>query len=210
MGFKTQRQYTTTITDYENVKEAVQNSTNCRIREDSKGNFTFYLKNYPDIRIQFTSKKFFLKLHGLKPSEFISDLKVIREFTSTLRDFYPHGIDFKLDKENVNYHDKDELISRQNGMVELQQKMLNTALKNPKTFDRFKEELWKGYETDLKLHDHFARTLNNAFAEGLCKNGFRCKPDGTLKFKTLTGNIKANRIMAQCVQMITSSGFLDD
>lgn len=102
MGFGTQRQYQTSIKSYEDVKEAVwRNREQVTHWLDEKGNFTFYLRMYPHVRIQVTSQKHFLKLHGLKPTRFLLDLKVIRKLTSLLSEPYPHGIDFKLDKERL-------------------------------------------------------------------------------------------------------------
>lgn len=176
--------------------------------ENEKGNFTFYLKNHPDVRIQFTSKRYFLKLHGLRPHGFLLDLKVIRELTLMLKDFYPQGIDFKLDKENLGYRDQDEIMAMQNRALNLQQQMINKALVSRESFEHFKNELWKGYETEPEIRDQFAEGLNNVFAQMICENGFRFKPSGKLKFKVHFENRRINLLLDKYVNALTTSGFL--
>lgn len=211
MGFGTQRQYQTSIKSYEDAKEAVwRNREQVTYWADEKGNFTSYLKKYPDVRIQITSRQHFLKLHGQKPEEFLLDLKVILKLTSLLKEFYPHGIDFKLDKETYSWRDKDEVVDRKNGVIQMQRRMLNMALDDPKKYKHYIETIWKELEIDNSFRSHFAETLNHCFADLICRNGFRCKPDGSIRFLAIKGREHVYPMLEQYVRILQKSGFLED
>ena len=210
MGFKTQRQYNTSLDDYEGLKEIVYKNrffiNNCDFSPPKeKGNFKFYLNKYPKVRIQITSRQFFLKLHGLKPEEFILDLKVIREFTSLVKDSYPKGIIFKFDKESVSYNDKDLIRNKLEGNNALRRTMTNKALKSREDFDKFISEQWKNIDTNLELHDSFAWIGCNFFAKCLCEEGFRCKPDGSLEYLS---DVSGDSLVNDSIRILLKSGFM--
>lgn len=215
MGFKTQRQYITSINDYEKVKEIIiGNKEQVIIKSDTnpekgdRGNFTFYLKKYPKVRIQLTSKRYLLKLHGVKYREFLLDLKVIQKFTSLLSELYPNGIDFKLDKTTYGYFDKDRIIQEKYEII----KFLNEALycllfdrsDDHKQFELYIEKIWEDIRNDVCVHNAFAETGNNFYAKVLCESGFRCKPDGFLKFNAN----KPDPFLMRSTKILLKSGFL--
>jgi len=213
MGFKTQRQYETSIMDYEIFKEAVWKNRKQIIgcdfsAEDEKGNFTFYLKKYPEVRIQMTSRQHFLKLHGVKPDGFLLDLNVIRELTSLLKQFYPHGIDFRLDKETYSWQDKSGIIERQKGIIELLNRMFHRALESHESFVRFKEGLWEEYDTNLVARNQLAEGFNNCFAGSICRNGFRCKSNGLLKYHFSRETRHMKPFLERHFYFLLKSGFL--
>ena len=173
----------------------------------AKGNFTLYLREFPDVRIQLTTKQCFLKLHGVKPYGFLLDLNIIRRFTSLFGELYPIGIEFKLDKETHGFYDKDLVVQRQEMIMEDQMTLLRKSLEGWEQYQSFIKRTSDYFRNDVKMHNLYAEEMNNALANGLCKNGFRCILDGSLIY-TKGSDESWNQILGKYVEILLESGFL--
>lgn len=212
-----QRQYTTTLGDYERLKEVilsykndVQIKTDPNPEKGDRGNFTFRLKGFENIGIQITSQRFYLKLHGVKPEQFLLDLNVIRKLTSILGELYPSGVDFGLDKETAKWRDQVEIIERQKEMLSLRARMHKMTLKKPASYASWMKRIWKEFETNPAAHNHLARVLNNCFASFICRNGFRCLPNGALEFNKTVENVSLYPLLQFYINTLQKSGFLQN
>jgi hypothetical protein len=110
---RSQRLYSTNL-DYEKFKALIlENPKNFILRCDlgsEKGEklLSFRLRKYSNNTLQLTPKQVILMVHGIKPNEFLLDLKILKEFASLLKNLFPEGVNFKLYKETHSYYDLKE------------------------------------------------------------------------------------------------------
>lgn len=88
--------------------------------------------------------------------------------------------------------------------------MLHLARTDRKKFRDFIKSIWKEIKTDATAHNDLAETANNFFAKTLCENGFRCKPNGTIKLHCISGEKHMYPIVRLNTQILLESGFLED
>lgn len=159
-----------------------------------RGNFTFYLNTFPNIRLQITSKRFFLKMYGVQMNNFIADLEVIKGVVSLLSPMYPKGVHFKLDKETLSEKDKDERDAKSTNYYAMFAELIKKALEGHGEFESYVDCIWQNIREDNDVHHTFVSLSKNYFARRICEDGFLCIPDGSITPDTLNSNNKVDQL----------------